>query len=119
MDKHIYIAGPLTKGDSLKQAKAAIAVADQVMELGCVPFVPHLCYFWDELYPHEYEFWMGFDLAWLHKCDGLLRIPGESMGADREVDLAHRLGIPVFDSVARLAAWLSLFTTPDPQPKGR
>jgi len=32
-------------------------------------------------------------------CDAVLRIPGESRGADLECELARSRGIPVFDSI--------------------
>jgi len=35
----------------------------------------------------------------LGMCDAVLRIPGESRGADLECDLARSRGIPVFDSI--------------------
>jgi hypothetical protein len=38
----------------------------------------------------------------LTRCDAVLRIPGESRGADLECELARTLGIPVFTSVADL-----------------
>ena len=36
----------------------------------------------------EYETWMEYDLAWLGACEALLRLPGHSPGADREVRYA-------------------------------
>jgi len=39
------------------------------------------------------------DLEWLAKCDAVLRLPGESKGADIEKDYALSLGIPVFFSI--------------------
>ena len=39
--------------------------------------------------------WMPDFLLWLASCDELVRLPGESAGADREVSEARRLGIPV------------------------
>lgn len=35
-------------------------------------------------------------------CDAVLRIPGESRGADIECDLARRMGKPVYTSVSEL-----------------
>ncbi|QGZ66801.1 DUF4406 domain-containing protein [Paraburkholderia acidisoli] len=32
----------------------------------------------------------------IERCDAVLRIPGESKGADGDVDLARTLGIPVY-----------------------
>jgi hypothetical protein len=49
--------------------------------------------------PHDFEFWMDKDMMWITKCDALLRTPGDSAGADREVLHAIRLGIPVYYSL--------------------
>jgi hypothetical protein len=38
-------------------------------------------------------------MAWLAKCDCLLRLPGESKGADNEVFWAKKLGMPVYYSI--------------------
>ncbi|TFD93553.1 DUF4406 domain-containing protein [Cryobacterium lactosi] len=35
----------------------------------------------------------------LERCDGVLRLPGESQGADQDVVIARRLGIPVYTSL--------------------
>jgi hypothetical protein len=43
---------------------------------------------------------MKQDFEWLKCCDAVLRLPGESTGADREVALAKELGIPVYYSIA-------------------
>jgi hypothetical protein len=51
------------------------------------------------IFPHDYELWLEIDFAWVKKCDALIRLPGESSGADREVELARSLGIPVYFSI--------------------
>jgi len=71
-----------------------------------VPFVPHLCVVWQMMSPHhEYEYWLPMDLAWIDRCDAVLRLPGESKGADAEEEYARATGKPVFRSVGELAAW--------------
>ena len=35
----------------------------------------------------------------LQRCDAVLRIPGESRGADQDVALARELGLPVYFDV--------------------
>jgi hypothetical protein len=32
----------------------------------------------------------------IQRCDAILRLPGDSKGADNDVKLAHELGIPVY-----------------------
>jgi len=40
----------------------------------------------------------------LEKCDGVLRLPGESAGADKDVEIAMRRGIPVWRDIAEVPA---------------
>jgi hypothetical protein len=35
----------------------------------------------------------------LERCDALLRVPGESRGADMDVERARALGLPVYMSI--------------------
>jgi len=103
--KFVYIAGPYTNNGVSVNVRNAILAGDELSERqGVAVFIPHLCHLWDLVKTHEYEFWMKHDLAWLTKCDLLLRLRGESKGADREVEEARRLGIPVvFDMESAVA----------------
>lgn len=92
---HVYISGPYTKGDPVLNVHEAIRAAEAVIDAGHIPFIPHLCHLWHTISPHDYKFWMAFDLAWLPKCDVLIRLPGESSGSNQEVARAQELGIPV------------------------
>ena len=38
----------------------------------------------------------------LERCDGVLRLPGDSRGADQDVAIARRRGIPVYTSLAEV-----------------
>ncbi|WP_406462642.1 DUF4406 domain-containing protein [Streptomyces sp. NBC_00111] len=38
----------------------------------------------------------------LTHCDAVLRLPGESAGADQDVATARRRGLPVYDDVAQI-----------------
>jgi hypothetical protein len=38
----------------------------------------------------------------LQHCDAVLRLPGESTGADNDVRIAHERGIPVYHSIDEL-----------------
>jgi len=94
----IYIAGPYTKGDTIVNIREAIIAADLMMMFGHIPFVPHLTGFWHLLSPKSYDKWMKYDAEWLKSCDALLRLEGESKGADEEVEIAKSLGIQVYFS---------------------
>ncbi len=38
----------------------------------------------------------------LERCDGVLRLPGDSQGADQDVAIARRRGIPVYTGLAEI-----------------
>lgn len=96
----VYVAGPYTKGDVAQNVRDAILAADQLLQAGHAPFLPHLTHFWHLLTPHPWERWLNLDLEWLLLCHALVRLPGESVGADREVQYAMDHGLPIFIGVA-------------------
>ena len=99
--KYVYVSGPFTS-DPTTNTHKAIKMADQLSALGLFPFIPHLMLLWDAVSPRSYEEWMNYDIAWLERCDAIIRIPGESSGSDREVAHASRLGIPIFFNISDL-----------------
>jgi hypothetical protein len=103
----VYVAGAMTKGDVAANVRAAVLAADRLHALGCAPFVPHLTFFADAIAPRPYEDWIAYDLVWVAACDCLLRLPGHSPGADREVAFALANGIPVFRGLAEFEAHLA------------
>ncbi len=115
---YVYIAGPICNGGAINDPEViksncfrAISVADHLMVRGFIPFVPHLNCGWHDLYPHSHEEWLAWDYAWLKKCNAVLRIGGESKGADQEVTYALNLqtkwgkGLPVFYAEDDLIRW--------------
>lgn len=100
----IYVAGPYTKGDVAENVRNAIITGNNLRALGHTPFIPHLTHFWHLLVPHDIEFWYKYDLEWLKVCDAVFRLNGESHGADKEVELANQLNIPVVYDYAELIA---------------
>jgi hypothetical protein len=101
---YVYIAGPYSS-DPVGNTRSAMAVWDHLRRAGVVPFCPHWTMFQHFLTPSPYEDWLKFDLAWLARCDAVLRLPGASPGADREVAEARRLSLPVFYTVENLLKW--------------
>ena len=104
----IYVAGPYTNGDVAVNVRNAISMANQLADLGCAPYVPHFTHFWHMLFPRPYEFWLELDNEFLPMCDGLIRLPGHSRGADQEVVFAESLRIPVFLGLEKLVAHFDL-----------
>lgn len=103
--KYVYIAGPMTKGNYPSNVRNAILVADGLLEHGFVPYLPHLTALWGMVVGDKtFDQWLAYDEAWLLKCDCVLRIQGESLGADREVEFAKKHGVPVFYNESDLYA---------------
>jgi hypothetical protein len=100
--KTVYIASPYTKGDTALNVRRSIEAADELLDLGYAPYAPLLTHFWHLISPHRVETWYKLDNEWVKRCDCLLRLEGESSGADAEVELAVSLGIPVYYSIKEL-----------------
>jgi len=100
----IYIAGPYSGGDTIMNIRAAVLAGLALRDAGFVPIVPHTSGFMHYLDPREYEFWMEWDFDLLSRCDCLLILPGESPGAERELE--RFTGDHVFASVAHAVEWL-------------
>lgn len=92
----VYVAGPYSQGDQIDNVRQAVLAGHEILMAGHLPFVPHVCHFAHYLIPQSYETWMEFDLAWLETCHCLVRLAGASLGADREVERAKMLGMPIY-----------------------
>jgi len=104
----VYIASPYTLGDVAVNVKLQIDTADILMDEGFSPFVPLYSHFQHMAHPRVYTDWIENDLIWVEVCDCLLRLGGESKGADDEVKYAEKLGLPVFYSIKDLCEYYDL-----------
>lgn len=106
----IYVAGPITLGDVAGNLHTGIEVSLFLLETGYSVYSPFaLTAFAIEKHGAPpavgspgYENWLHNDLAWIEQCHALLRLPGQSAGADREVAHALAHGLFVFYAVADL-----------------
>jgi hypothetical protein len=104
--KKVYISGPISIGDWDENFDQASDAHYSLGRLGFAPFNPMLsmklpwCH--NPLFSHED--WLEMDLPWVECADVLLRLPGESRGADREVAHAQEHGIPVYYNIKALIA---------------
>jgi hypothetical protein len=102
----VYIAGPYTRPDPVENTHAVIRLASDLVDEGTVtPFVPHLTLLWHIVSPRPLDFWYEYDVATLARCDAVFRMPGESTGADKEVEFAEAASVPVFTDRERLMEW--------------
>lgn len=95
MKQIIYIAAPYTSSPK-ENVRKALKAADTLWERGYIPFIPHLFHQWHGLSPKPYEQWMEMGAAFLERCDAVLRLEGESPGADKEVKMAQELDMLVY-----------------------
>lgn len=125
----VYVAGPITKGDLAHNVNQATAAFVTLAKAGLAPFCPHWSVYSKPCIqtgtPADPESmtlccgtvsgndqmthadWLGIDLAWVTASDALLRLPGESKGADLEEFEAVKWGVPVFRSVDEVIEWAS------------
>lgn len=123
--QRVYIAGPITKGDLAENINQATRAFLALVRAGFAPLCPHWSAYAGGAIVHPstgsvyalaerlpvgttHEDWMGVDLPWVAAADAVLRLPGESVGADREVVEAKRLGIPVFYDLQFLIGEMSV-----------
>ena len=71
------------------------------MKAGHAPFIPHLTHYVDIDHGAEFDYdtYLRWDIEWLKQCQGVLRLPGDSPGADREEGIARLYGLPVWYSL--------------------
>ena len=98
----IYVAYPYTHDDPVENTHSAMQIANTLVDLEFIPYIPHLNLLWHLVYPRPAHFWYEFDVYFLKKCDALLRMGGASVGADNEVLIAKENDIPVFYSFKEL-----------------
>ena len=95
----IYISGPYSKGDVSENIRRACFAGDEILKKGHTPFVPHLTHLWHLISPKAWDEWMAIDMPLIGMCDALIRLPGESKGADLEVAEANRLCMIIYYSL--------------------
>ena len=122
MRRRIYIAGPIAKGDLAGNVNRATTAFISLAKMGFAPMCPHLSVYSSPCVPGDnpnevhavgtpggnhnmsQADWLGVDLPWVAASDAVLRIQGESVGAEQEVALAKELGIPVVYDLESVSA---------------
>lgn len=81
----VFISSPYTEGNVATNVGIQIDVFNDLMNNDFTPFAPLLAHFIQLVHPHEYNEWINLCYRWIDKSDCILRIKGESKGADKEV----------------------------------
>lgn len=92
----IFVASPYSIGNKSRNVGNSMIAGNEILKKGHTPFLPLLSHYWDCIYPKPESVWYAIDRVTLSRCDAVLRLPGESKGADSEVELALMLEIPVY-----------------------
>lgn len=101
----VYIAGPISKGDLSDNIDRGTNAASDLLRAGFAPLCPMLTCYMNGVPPSatagfdDPNVWYDSDLPWVAVSDCVLRLPGESIGAEKEVALAKTLGIRVYGDV--------------------
>lgn len=101
--RRVFISGPMsTCGEPSANWREAAKAAGELLALGFSPYVPHVSWLLAAVAENPVDDWRGLALDWVGACDIVLRLPGESRGADAECKRARELGIPIFTSVEEI-----------------
>jgi hypothetical protein len=98
----VYIAGPMTLGDSFGHVGHACRVWIQLWRAGFFPIAPQWSAVQAMVSPLTLEEWMEYDLPLVRASAAVLRIPGESRGADIECQEARHHRIPIYHTIDSL-----------------
>ena len=93
--KRVFISSPYTLGDTAENVRAQHDAFNALISLGHIPFAPLLSHYQQMVHPISWQEWIDWDLVWVAQCQLILRLHGESKGADIECARADELGIPV------------------------
>lgn len=115
MKGRVYVASPMSL-QPIEGPRAAALAGDKIVAHGWAAYLPQLDRLWAYMTGEKpYETWLAHDFAWIEVCDALVRCPGESKGADREVEFAKTQCIPIFLGVESFLAAKDLH---DPEVEG-
>lgn len=105
---YVFIAAPYSEPYTIHNMNRAMHWFDVLMESPVVtPHCPHWTGTQDLVRPQPYEKWLAHDKQVVRRSDAMLRLTGDSAGADGEVALMERLERPVFyeESFEELFEW--------------
>ena len=109
----VYVAAPFS-ADPVGNTRTATLVGQSLWRTGKVAvIVPHWSLIGDAVASMPVDDWYAFDLDVLAHCHAVLRLPGESKGADAEVERAGELGLPVFTVLEAVVTWAEQCWPPD------
>lgn len=100
--KIVYIASPYTNGSQAQNVGLQIKAYMNLILMGYCPIAPLLSHFAEIYFPLPYEKWIEIDFKLIEISDIILRIEGESSGADKEVEYAEKLNKKIVYNISEL-----------------
>jgi hypothetical protein len=100
---YIFVSCPYSDNPAANVRKA-IDVCEELMNMGYFPIAPNIWHFHDIIHPHHYSVWLDTALAWIEKCDAVLKL-GDSNGTQKEEMHAKEHEIPVFGEITKLCTY--------------
>jgi len=103
--KRVYIASPYWNDSPhirIQNVEKQIIIASRLRDQGFSAFWPLHSHYEGMHFPREEKEWLSISMEWITACDVLLRQGKESFGADREVELANALNMPVYYELPEL-----------------
>lgn len=91
----VYVSGPITKGNRNWNLYQANEVHRILLDAGYAVLNPMLTILFPDEKNVAHGVWLASDLAFIEVCHVVVRLVGESVGADMETAHADKLGIPV------------------------
>lgn len=110
--KVVYVAGPYrgkSEHEVVQNIRRAEALALEVWREGAACICPHKnTALFGGAHGLSDSVWLKGDLELISRCDAVIMTPDyeRSAGAIDEMNLAYRLGLPVFRDMMQLRAWL-------------
>jgi hypothetical protein len=103
----VYISGPITLGDRHANVRQATQAFATLRRHGYAVICPHWSQLAEWAHPElvgglPHSEWINNDLPLVERSDAVLRLPGESRGADEECEYALACGIPVYECILDL-----------------
>lgn len=104
-----YLAGPYNgdaalnpewtsqkkRDHALNNVVRAQQLAHNLTQRGYRVVVPHLCHYYSFHSVHDDAWWADMAMDLMERCDGVIYMPGHSLGTMREVERAHELCLEV------------------------
>lgn len=103
MRTRVYLSGPITLGDREHNFKQAADAQRRLMLAGFAVLNPMLSMQLPGAWDIPHDVWIANDLPWIAVADVVLRLPGESTGADEECAFAADIcEVPVYTDIEQL-----------------